>query len=189
MTVAPATVPVVMAPARMACAMKAIVAKAATATAVVEVVEVAVANAKVRAKAPTQASVSVSTPKVAQWHQRLPWVLMRLASQGQIVAPAMPRKANAKNVQSVKNVVVVAGAVQTVQMCHKVKVRVAATSHKKIAKSANPEVMAVARTVVAIAESHALTVAQSAPSALPALTTEHPVHHPQKWPKAWRMAL
>lgn len=185
MIVVPATVPVVRVPVRMASATKVPVAKAATVTAVVVVVEVAVANAKVRAKAPTQASASVSTLKVAQWHQRLLWVRIRLASQGRIVVHAMHRRV------SVRNAVAVAVAELTVQTCRKVKFGVtfavkhgpkaAASNHKKVA---NPEVKVVAKAVVVTVGNHVqkvvARVAQSAPSALPALTMAHQVPHLQR---------
>lgn len=165
----------------MANATKVPVAKAATETAVVVVAVVAVANAKVRAKAPTQASVSVSTLKAAQWHQRLLWVRIRLASQGRIVVHAMHCKV------SVRNAVAVAVAELTVQTCRRVTFAVkygpkAAASNQK--KVANPEVKAVAKAVVVTVGNHVqkvvARVAQSAPSALPVLTTAHQVPLLQK---------
>lgn len=191
--VARAMVPAVTAQDRMASAAKAIVAKAATATAEAVVVAAVVASVKARAN-----NANVSMPKAARWPLKWWQARKRPASPGRTVDPAMPHKASARSVvsaRSVRNVVAVAVAAQTVQTCRRAKFgltfavthdrKAAAINPQKTAKHANPGAKAVAG--VAIGESPEAKVVRSATTALPAPLTAHRVQHPPKWPKAWPM--
>lgn len=196
----------------MVSAMKATAARDAAVTGVAVAVVVAVASARAKVKAPIQARVNASMLKVAQRRQKRLPDRMRRASQGRIVALAMPHRAsvrsvlNAQNVQSDQNVqsaVAVAVAAQTARTYRKVKfaakfamthdLKAAVNNLRTTAKLANPGVKAGA--AVAIVANHVgkvvVRVAQSAPSALPALMMADQVQvlHPQRWPKGWRMAL